>query len=167
MVRHEKGDRIALMKSAGYPIRHIAWVVYGDRSEKGQRKVRAMLSYMKKKAPLNDAESGSTQQAEHSSWRDIFSELRKRKNLGVATLFSRGFSVRAIAILLYGNDNQYNINRVWAHISKLRKNLRSRVGVVNFTNKTCDFGLQLQPQPKPELERMISSCDGGEAIPTI
>ena len=44
------------------------------------------------------------------------------------------------------------------------QNLRSGVGVVNFTNKTCDF----EPQPQPALERMRSSFrNRGEAIPTV
>jgi hypothetical protein len=155
------------MKEMGYSNRLIAWLIYRDRSEKAQKKVRAILSYIKKKA----LESGS-KQAEDNSLGDFVSELRKRKNLSVSTLISRGFSIRAIAILLYGNDNEYNQSRVRAHVSKLRKNLRSgyafqvqnlrsRVGVVNSPNKTCDFGSQPQPQPKPE-HKISSSCDGGE-----
>lgn len=165
MVKEKKAEHIKIMKEMGYSNRHIAWLIYKDRSEKAQKKVRAILSYIKKKA----LESGS-KQAEDNSLGDFVSELRKRKNLSVSTLISRGFSIRAIAILLYGNDNEYNQSRVRAHVSKLRKNLRSgyafqvqnlrsRVGVGNFTNKTCDLGPQ--PQPKPELERTRSSYRNG------
>ena len=174
MVRELKREYIALMKSVGYPTKHIAWIMYRDRSERGQRRVRAMLSYMKKKALLNDSESGSTTQqtTEQSSLVDIVSKLRKMKNAAVSRLWSKGYPVRMIALLLYGDESEQSQNRVYAHISKFRKrmrrrsfgfraqnlrskdhgcdfpeqNLRSGVGVVKFPNKTTTFG---SPTPTP------------------
>ena len=186
MIRKKKTEQIIgrMKKEMGFSNEQIiAWLIYRDGSEKAQKRVRAILSYMKKKkALLNDSsESGSMrQQTEHNSFVDIVSRLRRRKNFTVSRLWSKGYPVGMIALLLYGDESKESQNRVYAlyaHISKFRKscgcdfpeqNLRSRVAVVNFPNKTCDFEPQPQPQPKPELERMISSfCNGGEAIPTV
>jgi|GEM_PF-4976319 len=155
MVKYEKGEIIWLMASLGFCAMQIAWAVYRDRSEKGQRKVRAMLSYMKKKAL--HTESGSAQYA-HDSLRDIAFLMRKQKNVSASILWMKGWSTRAIAIMLYGDDSERSKNRVWAHISKFRKkklrsgcgfpeqDLRSMVAVGNSTNKTCEFFSQPQPQ---------------------
>lgn len=192
----EKGALIAWMKSVGYPTKHTAWIIYKDRSERGQRKVRAMCSYMKKRT-LNEPRKGSVQDelsmmgdgnqssalfelkkpgppVKHgtmnaNSLREIASNLRRKKNLSAAGLWTMGFNVRTIAVLLYGDDSEECQNRVWAHISKFKKqiakfrassgfdfheqNLRSGVAVGNFPKETCDFGSQ--PQPKPELEHMM------------
>ena len=55
MVKEKKVEHIKIMKESGYSNRQIAWLIYKDRSERGQKKVRAILSYITKKA----LESGS------------------------------------------------------------------------------------------------------------
>ena len=196
MARFRKGEFIAKTRIMGYPTKEIAEMIYRDGSEKGQRRVRAMLSYMmKKKTLLNDSESCSTQQpTEQSSLVDIVSKLRKRKNFSAVKLWSTGYSVRKIALLLYGDDSEQSQNRVYAHISKFRKrmrrrrsfgfraqnlrskdhgcdfpeqNLRSGVGGCEFPEQNHNFW-EPNPNPQPRLERTRSFRNGGgEAIPTV
>jgi hypothetical protein len=175
MAREEKGELIADLKEVGLSTKQIALIIYKDRSEEGQKKVRAMLSYMKKKGMLLKVGPESHYLNEFFELQGMFESalkdkrsfvhiipiLRKRKTLASGLLWLRRFSVAMIAVILYGDHGEENENKVYAHISKFRKrirkytnsgfdlheqNLRSEVAILNFTNKSFDFSVPTQPQ---------------------
>ena len=143
MARFRKGEYIAKIRNMGYPTKEIAEMIYRDGSEIGQSKVRAMYSYLKKKGLLSESsECNSPTQnqnylsdllwhavlqfriTDRESIRNTVPLLRKRKTMAAGMLWRCRYSVRIIAVLLYGEDSEQSQKRVWAHISKFMKRMR-------------------------------------------
>lgn len=53
MVKERKRELIASFIRMGLPTRKIAWLVYRDRTERAQRRVRAFYYYLKRKGLLS------------------------------------------------------------------------------------------------------------------
>ena len=145
MARFRKGEFIAKTRNMGYPTKEIAEMLYKDGGEIGQSKVRAMYSYLKKKGLLlsESSECNSPMQnqnylsellwhavllqfriTDRESIRNTVPLLRKSKTMAAGMLWRCRYSVRIIAVLLYGEDSEQSQKRVWAHISKFMKRMR-------------------------------------------